>query len=61
MMIEPCALCGDEDSDMVNCADCGLPVCSDCSAWCHDPDDEDCGDWFCDPCLTKWAIANGDS
>lgn len=60
MTIFYCAICGDEDAEMPGCAGCGSALCSDCAEWCCDPNDEDCGDWFCYDCIQKWAASNGD-
>lgn len=47
---EACAICGETESDLQGCADCGRPCCDDCIDWCHAEGDEPNGDWFCKEC-----------
>lgn len=49
-----CQACGDSEDetgcDLTHCAGCGQAFCDDCIDWCHAPEDEDRGDWFCENC-----------
>jgi len=50
--LEPCGVCKDmiDADDLELCRGCEVVYCPDCGDYCHNPDDEPDGDYFCVGC-----------
>jgi hypothetical protein len=53
-----CGVCGEagEHVQTEACAGCGVRFCDDCGDWCHAPEDEPNGDYFCEECQEPKSI-----